>query len=723
MYSFGPKPPRALLSFGVSGLLEESCRVYYDNMFSTRHVGKVSDLLAAKLKSAGLDELRLRAILLFGIFEGYYNPGIAEASSGQVMVECGVDAEKIAVGLSFVNPHLAKRLASKINPGIFDSLLATLHAQSDRLLVRVLVESGKIEIVAMLAIPGKISMEVIQEKGAPEVLLLDRETTVATPAAEFTQLGDLDFPALLREENPVSKLEPSPSGTIVSSEKPEVEPEIRFAGERSPEEQKRKVSGTTQQIEEENILVGGTDQALNQEALTVQGGAPAGAEESILISGSGEPVSGAAYNNLITELSEKFRISPEIVTKIQTHFRAQSGEYQLKIAELETQLKTSKFAERAPVTPPAAESKSTAAPITEAKAAPAQETGLASLVPGFIKRAFSKAVVPSVPEAELLMEPGELVEDSGKTVSPPVQPEIEALPEDKPVEELTTETLEKALTKAASESQEIKKEIGSERAKHWVDGMMGEILSEKALLVDKAKHVNTAIRQKELEFRNRQATLLEEIKRRDESIRQKDNLIIRLKEQLAEMTMIVERIRNGSSSIDSIRHKQKVEMTQKMLKTSKAENLALVAKIEDLRAQLANVSQASKASNLTSAELSTMRIRFDHVNRQCEEFKKANHLLSEKLALVKREKAAVGGGTEELKRRMELAMQTANAHQKDAEEYRLKSEELKREEVRLKMELGRAQTEIKTLKASVLKIQKAVVNGGTGTAGGGAKAA
>ena len=67
-----------------------------------------------------------------------------------------------------------------------------------------------------------------------------------------------------------------------------------------------------------------------------------------------------------------------------------------------------------------------------------------------------------------------------------------------------------------------------------------------------------------------------------------------------------------------------------------------------------------------------------------------------------------------MKRRLDLATQNASSFQKDAEEFRLKVDELKREELRLKMELGRAQIEIKNLKASILKAQKAAVQSNTG---------
>src|SRR5262245_38633979 len=90
----GKSPPRALECFGVAGLLAEGCQVFYQSLFSPRQVGRVTDLIAARVRAAGHDELRLRSLLLLGVFEAYYGQteaGIAglKALGEPVIVECG----------------------------------------------------------------------------------------------------------------------------------------------------------------------------------------------------------------------------------------------------------------------------------------------------------------------------------------------------------------------------------------------------------------------------------------------------------------------------------------------------------------------------------------------------------------------------------------------------------------------------------------------------------
>ena len=65
------REPRQLVGFGVTGLLTEDCHVYYEDLFSTKHAGRVSDLLSARLKKAGADEFKLRSLLIASMFESY----------------------------------------------------------------------------------------------------------------------------------------------------------------------------------------------------------------------------------------------------------------------------------------------------------------------------------------------------------------------------------------------------------------------------------------------------------------------------------------------------------------------------------------------------------------------------------------------------------------------------------------------------------------------------
>ena len=105
MYKFGQKPPRSLQTFGVAGLLGPECKVYYDSLFNTKNLGRVSDLICARLGDEAPDEIKVRAVLLFGVFEASRSVPSRGGADEPWTIECGVDEEKIALGFSFPLPE------------------------------------------------------------------------------------------------------------------------------------------------------------------------------------------------------------------------------------------------------------------------------------------------------------------------------------------------------------------------------------------------------------------------------------------------------------------------------------------------------------------------------------------------------------------------------------------------------------------------------------------
>src|SRR3989338_3409983 len=109
MVKLGKTPPRSVKSFGVAGLLAEDCHVFYVSLFSTKHAGRVSDLLAARLAPSGGDQLKLGMAGVLNLFDAdrTHLSGAAwvddpsKVLTEPIVVECGVDAEKVAVAVAF----------------------------------------------------------------------------------------------------------------------------------------------------------------------------------------------------------------------------------------------------------------------------------------------------------------------------------------------------------------------------------------------------------------------------------------------------------------------------------------------------------------------------------------------------------------------------------------------------------------------------------------------
>jgi hypothetical protein len=95
MLKVGKFSCRAPQSFGISGVLLEGGKVYYESCFGTQHVGRISDLICACLHDLNLDELRIRALLLFSVFEGVRSRlefGAVSSRAEPLTIECGIDS-------------------------------------------------------------------------------------------------------------------------------------------------------------------------------------------------------------------------------------------------------------------------------------------------------------------------------------------------------------------------------------------------------------------------------------------------------------------------------------------------------------------------------------------------------------------------------------------------------------------------------------------------------
>src|SRR5262249_9038614 len=124
-----------------------------------------------------------------------------------------------------------------------------------------------------------------------------------------------------------------------------------------------------------------------------------------------------------------------------------------------------------------------------------------------------------------------------------------------------------------------------------------EILQEKARISDLAKKLNLSFRAKEIEFRNLEYSLQDEIRRRDDQLKSKTSALVHAKEQIAQMSLSMERLKGKSAGAGggvNGADKSKAEYLQKTLTVQRDENAKLQIKIEDLRNQLAAAQLAKK---------------------------------------------------------------------------------------------------------------------------------
>lgn len=696
-YSFGKRPPRSLESFGVAGVLGDECRVFYSSLFSTRHLGRVSDLLSIRLRQAGTDELRLRTVLLFTVFEAYRGQSangmtLADPKEGTLaepmVIECGIDSEKLAIGLSFTLAEKtvfdANGLAERLNQGQpkseLEKLLVSLLASADRLLVRTQPSIRRIEIVSLLALPGKMDVDAVVEGRSAEVVVIKNSGSDAPKAVEYVELGDLNYTELLKDDSPGASVPASSTGDILlkaSKERDEDDSLMKALKSKTREKDGvTRISGTTENREDDKIVIKGVTENRQDDnsVIKISGGAPAtpaaaGPSEAKL----------TLYEKRIEELQKKIE------------------ELQAKTGNATIVVKGS--------TPPEDEEDSDdeasdedKAPIKEAKKLfkklfafgkgddedEESTESMDSENPAEAKPDKGGTTQSAEPDA-----PTEALKPNSTTQQGAANPETVA---NNLLVELQAGSLDRTLLKAQKEMAAIKKDLGSGKAKKWADGLMEELVAEKARLHDMAKKLNLSIRQKELEFKNKENALAEELRRRDDILRQKNTALTRTKDQLAQATMTVERLKqNTKGAAEDAHFKTKFNHVQKMLVSTKEENDKLTQRVDELKAQLAGAKMAANrnaATTPSSIDLNEQKAKYDRVQKQAEEYKKQISRLMDRLGESSK-KERPNALLDEMKVKLDATTKAATVHKKEADLLKLRVVELEREEARLKTELAR----------------------------------
>ena len=283
--------------------------------------------------------------------------------------------------------------------------------------------------------------------------------------------------------------------------------------------------------------------------------------------------------------------------------------------------------------------------------------------------------------------------------------------------------LDDVITRAQKEMTEIREDFKTERSKKWADDLMNELVNEKARLGDFARKMNVSIRQKELEFHNREKVYEDELKRKEELVRQREILVKRLKEQVAHISTNLDRVRESAagSSNEELALKQKLHHAQKMATAHREEADSLRSKIEELRGQLDSSQAGAKAKGASSNDHLADKMRMDKALKQIDELKRVNNQLQEKISADARKAAlpAASPGGEEAKKKLAAATKVITITKRENDRLTTKVEELQREEIRLKADLNRSLIELKRMKSRGLREGQGG-GGATGPGAGGA---
>ena len=757
-YSFGITPPRSLESFGVAGLLGEKSKVFYSSIFTTKHIGRVTDLLVAKLHDEGLDELRLRALVLFSAFEVFRSQAGPEEGTSRhrlnepLVVECGLDEDRVAIGVSFTADEdkipqvagLVQRISEGKPEGEFEKLLAGIHAHADRTVLRNQAGIRRVEIVALLGISNKIDPAALTDKTEVHIIEIGAEQKADPPKVKaYIELGDLDYPELLKETLGVQEEAPPATGEVLMHGCKEVDDAVKIRAANLLEAlAENRVKGTGEDGNDLRHVKGGAAGEGGSGFKVTAGGAIEATDGAVIVKGSAAAAAqadsgyklrslelprapdagdsgtgvtpaqqseeqgsdesngegGGSENGSSEEDGDSSNKLKDVIEKVKSAwpFRFGRGKAEAEKEEGEEAAEAAETEQTEKAAAPKKVKKAVEAPKETDEAEETEEDAPEATTE---KAAKPKKKLEAPKAAEEAEE--EDSEEADSAPPPTTQPIVISTADiEKEAQKLTKEIetgIEKTVTRAQGEANELKGEMGSTRAKRWVDGLMGELVAEKARLAEASKSLNASIRQKELEFRTKEQLLTEELRRRDDMIRQKTNALTRVKEQLATAASSAEKLKGSKGGAgDDVHYKQKYTLVQKMLNSAKDENKELVEKVEDLKNQLMSAQlNSSKRNQPSASDFAALQAKYERTLRQTDEVKKSNLQLVEKLNEANKKERSTGS-QDDLKKRLEAQVKASSGYQRDAEKMKERVEEMQREHMRLQAELNKVNHELKS---------------------------
>ena len=731
MFKFGSEAPRSLTSFGVAGLIKEEGKVYFETLFNTRHIGRVSDLISARLRKAAPDDLRLRSLLLLTAFEGIRNqPGYdsrKDTLKEPLVIECGMDGDQIAIGMAFTlkDPDLVRaeglpqRVSIRKATNELEVLLVQIDQLADRLVVRYHEASRRMEVVALMALAGGgIAQEEAEKRELLEwVLIKDPELTPRP--SQYIALADTEYTELLRDE------------TRIQGSRQQAQRQALINSRGAVQESDRVVSGSTDEDDDGAVKVGGGREksegflarfrskgkkGSSDAAVVVAGGESAEDDGTLGVGGGfrqdhepdeesddvlrlkskgkgarkrkvGVDSAGSQEDGDLEEENEDEGIgSGSLLNPLSRRLKkfAKRSSFFKKILSLGDEDEAEESQEQ--LQPAPAESLKAVAETFVIQGQKEEEAGdLVLKTSGDEESESSGELAPESLESDAAMSVPTAQEG-------PTEADIELERSIKAIDEGANS---RTLMRLQGEAGDIKKELTTERAKKWVEGLTTELIGERARIQEVAKRMNAAIRQKDHEFKVKESALHEELNRKNEQLLQKSSALNRAKEQMAQLSKSLEQMKKlEDERADDMHLSQKYNMTQRMLAHSKEENKNLVKKLDQLRAQVDRL-QLQKGTNKgpSMTEFTALQNKYDRAFRQAEEFKRVNQQL---LAQVNTEKKNNAVGTkvsenDETKRRLEAAVRLAAQANRETDRVNNRLAESEKERERLKAELERAQ--------------------------------
>ncbi len=264
-------------------------------------------------------------------------------------------------------------------------------------------------------------------------------------------------------------------------------------------------------------------------------------------------------------------------------------------------------------------------------------------------------------------------------------------------------------------------------AKEVVREMFAELQKEKGEFNRKMRAFESDQKKRELELKTIEQTLKEQLRRKDETLRQKELSAVKTKEALTNALRTISRLKTESSSSDKGELMKKLMVSEKLLSVTKESNEKNVKRLEDIQQRWIKESNEraslSKELAMKEKQIADLQNRLNNVisNKGADRLAEANQKtmdslksqikqLQEKLAAANaavakaaqaatqdNKKAVNQSADNESKHKLEQTNKILKVMKDDNEKLKKKSEELRMSETKLKVEVGKLQAQIKAL--------------------------
>ncbi|MBN19671.1 MAG: hypothetical protein CL678_00180 [Bdellovibrionaceae bacterium] len=677
-FKHGKSLPRSLSSFGISGVLEENAFILHEKVFSTQHVGRISDLISARLKETGANELQLRMLLLLTAFEGYHAEE-KDAADGKLLqpltFEIGVDQSILVIGVSFYAPggitenfsDSMTRVKTAKPQNEIEKLLTKIGINSSRLLIKIHEKSRRVEVSSFLNLPGKIQPEDIEGEKIHWVSLPEK-VEEAPIVQGYEELGDLDYPKLLQEQGKYGNDQGSSLGDIL------------VKGTKELENQNQVVSGNGEdEVDQTKIVISGKEEKKKEEVTVVSGDVDEGINK--------EEWKVKKLKNQDLEEDEEDEEDDEYEDD-----EYEDDEYEEELALKERQVRfyrdqVKTLLERLSQFEDEEEMHSIRTRIRDMEDEIELEDSLGDKVKDVMSGQFLKKVWP-FSQGEKSME--EEIEESSLEIKDGEEDEEFEDSEESTSKENSPLVLEELIEKLERNRSRLEKKFKDVKTKNWFDKVVKEFSQEKNYLRNIDKKIKNLEQKKALELKNLEETLRKEIEEKNGEIQ---NLERKFAHESGEEVATVQSGTQGSSDPLS----KKVEHLNRLLKQYQAKNDDLTKKLNESRDQIQQVKFGRH--NKMSAEIGELKRKYEKSSKQAEEYRRLNQQLMDKLSDSKKDRVDQNDKITEMKRTMQEAIRKTSESKVAIQKLESEKNVFDKKEEQYKKQIQQLQKQIEILKS------------------------